>query len=855
MTYLPKKVNHMNTVQSKIEDNIRLLKDFNLSNVEISYLPNKSLNIKIDSSIINFDVFIEKDSRTNRNSFHIFFNANTNSIKTAQYIKENHSDFFKFDVFFYLLRRKSNNTAIIDSIKKLYSKRTARGSSILTSIDYACDIVKKISKIKSDLNFEPIMFDVPSAFINPTIKINPLSLDDIDSNKTSKATKEYIVEWFENSNKPILVTLGKGGVGKTTIAEYFSNMIIQEFKNTSNIFIDSVEIRARLSHNVMEDSYLSLYDIYKESIKEQNVIDEYYFGKNLDYNNFFIIIDGIDELISKVSNFDINQFLDSIIRYNNQIEGSKIIITCRSEYWNIERDNIQLIELKAFDFSQMEGFFRKNFNDDLKKFTRAIDLANEFHQTSKNQSEGNIYHPYALDLITLIIKQNINIKDKLETTHLNTKIKTDYIIAKMCFREKYHSGKPRVTNLSIDEQIKILEYIAIVHNGNIHNSELRDAIFFGVNKNIANNIQEIDYDGYAKSLLSHPLLKYDKNDNCISFAYDFFTDVFKAIYIAYNLSNENLLDEVKIELIRFISEFKFSSQIILDIKNRVTSWENKHKTNLSIIFEIIEDNKDLSFTDKEIMFSGLFNLAYELNKLHIPNHTTNKRTNIDLIESLGIKRNDKINNLCLIDITDERVLFDFSNVLIFENCVFNSYSSFWDLSNEWNENSFFKNCKFLNLGKRTSSKEIPWIIDNNYQNFDINSQKNMDEEFKEQIKNNIEITNELRKEIEKHVIQFVRFFWGAPHAFHSQNYTVIDGSCSTPLIRQFNKFSSLKISMEDFIEICESVNFIEWSYYNNSIKKINVSTLHRSNLKKYIQTNDKPEIVEQIEELIYDKIK
>lgn len=845
----------MNTFNSKIGDNIRLLKDFNFGDVEVSHLPNKSVNTKLDSSIINFDVFVEKNNRTNRDSFHIFFNANTNNIKTAKYIKEKNSDFFKFDVFFYLLRRKSNNTSIIDSVKKLFNYKKSSRNSTITSIEYACDIVKKISKAKSDLKFESLKFDVPSAFINPTIKINPLSIDKLNSNQTTKATKEYIIEWFENSNKPILVILGKGGVGKTTIAEYFSNMITQEFQDTSNIFIDSVEIRARLNNNNRDSSYLSLYDIYKESFKEQNVIDEYYFGINLDYNNFFIIIDGIDELISKVENFDIEMFLDSVISYNNQIESSKIIITCRSEYWNIERENIHLVELKAFDRNQMEVFFKKNFDGDDRKISKSIQLANDFHNNSKEIIEENIYHPYALDLITSIIKQDIHLKDKLETSHLNTKIKTDYIIAKMCYREKYHSGSPRVTNLSIDEQVKILEYIAIVHHGYINENLLKDAIFFGINKNIGNNIQEIDYESYSNSLLSHPLLRYNKNTNTISFAYDFFTDVFKAIYIAYNLSNENLLEEVKIELIRFISEFKFNSQIVIDIKNRVKNWGVTKNTNLSFFIEIIEENKDLTFNEKANLFSGLFNLAFEINKISIPNSSPNKKTNIELIECLGFKEKNKVKNLCLIDVTDEKVLFDFSNVLIFENCIFNNYSSFWNISNEWNDDSHFRNCRFANLGKRTSSKEIAWQVDNNYKNFDINSQKNMDDEFREQVKNNKQIVSELKSEIEKHILQFIRFFWGSPHTFYSQNYIVINSVCKKPLISQFGKFSSLNIGLEDFIKICESVDFIEWSDHNNSIKKINVNSKFKPDLKKYIQTNDKPEIVERLENLVYEKIK
>ncbi|MBW2998202.1 hypothetical protein KY321_01565, partial [Candidatus Woesearchaeota archaeon] len=678
----------------------------------------------------------------------------------------------------------------MDKINDIYQHKNQNSNIIPTRIDYVSDIIKKISKTKSDLRFEQTKFDIPSAFINPTINTDPISTETSSSSPPSTATKKYVVEWFEDISKPILVLLGKGGVGKTTIAEYFSNMILEEYQDTSNIFIDSVEIRSKIKkHNGYE--FLSLYDIYKESIQEKNVLDEYYFTKNLEYNNFFIIIDGIDELISKVPNFDIKRFLESITSINNQIENSKIIISCRSEYWNIVDDNIQLIELEAFDVTQMDSFFKKIFPTEDTKFKRAIDLANEFHNNKFESVQGNKYHPYALDLISSIIKRNIHLKDDLETVRLNTNIKTDYIIAKLCFREKFHTGKPRVTDLSIDEQVKILEYIAIAHNGKINQEEIKEAVFFGINKNLDKNIQDVDYVNYGKSLLSHPLLKFDGSTKNTSFAYDFFTDIFKAIYIAYNLSNENLLDEVKVELLRFIADFKFESQILHDISNRVNQWGDSNKTNLALLIDLIREDKTIENIDKTKLYSGLFNLAYAVNKKFLKEPSPNKKTNTELLRQISIIKGNKVTNLCLNDIIEEKLFFDFSDITQFENCVFNNYSSFWDISNEWNKDVFFKNCKFQNLGKRSSSKEIEWTLDDNYKNFGINSQKFMDEEFREQIKNNKQITDELKNEIEKLINQFIHFFWDSPNTFYAQNYTVRDSACRTPLIAAFSKFSSL----------------------------------------------------------------
>ncbi len=51
--------------------------------------------------------------------------------------------------------------------------------------------------------------------------------------------------------KSVLVLLGKGGIEMSTIAEYFSNEIkVAKYSDTTNIFIDSVEIRNRLNSTI-----------------------------------------------------------------------------------------------------------------------------------------------------------------------------------------------------------------------------------------------------------------------------------------------------------------------------------------------------------------------------------------------------------------------------------------------------------------------------------------------------------------------------------------------------------------------------------------------------------------------------
>jgi len=831
----------------RIEKITKILSDLSLNNSEIKHYPRKSKNFKNhDGRVINFDLFVEKDLRRKRDYFHIVFNGNTNAIETAKYLSKNHNDIFKLDTYIYILRKKGVSTEIIQKIESELPKREA-----VISVEFMSDIIKQISEHKSDIKFKRVNYTLPKAFINPTIlekKIIENSEEIKIENKP--ATNYYIQEWIENTDKPILLILGKGGVGKTTIAEYFSNLIIEQNTNTSSVFIDSIEIKTKLKNDTDQLFSLSLYDLYKASQRDQNIIDEYYFGSNLDHHNFFLIIDGVDELMSKVKTFEIKPFIDSIKDYNKDIKGCKIIITCRTEYWNIKDNSIQEIELQPFDKIQMENFFLKNFENDPKKRQKSNALADIFHLNKEPNNIDNIYHPYALDLIVGIVGQTedeTDLGENLETIRLNTKIDTDYIIAKICFRESHHSGKPRVLDLSIDEQVKILEYLAaVINDTTISLDRLEEAVLFGINKNLEID-QEVDHANIAKSFRSHPLLKFNDENKTISFAFDFYSDVFKSTNLAYILNNDTNFEEVTNEVLEIISNFKFESQLIKDISNRMREWEVEQKISVEQLIQIISKT-NLSITEKENLYSGIFNLSFQINSKFSKSKCQDKITNSELIEDVFMK-NNQINNLCLVNI-EEKIHFDFSRVLKFENCVFHGYSSFWSNKNDWNSNVRFVNCKFKELGEKSSNKEINWVIDNKYTNFDFNSQKNMDDEFKKQFIKIEDHEKELKSDIEKLVKQFIRFFWKS-NVFYAQNYERRDDVCRSPLLTAFNKFSKLDVEIGDFIEKCDSIDFIKWSRYNKNTKKINLHPKFHSEFKKYIQTNDKPKIVKKLEESIY----
>ena len=512
-------------------------------------------------------------------------------------------------------------------------------------------------------------------FVTPIIKSIEGPITDLD----------LIENWFMSEHDPILVITGSGGIGKTTttkvIADRFSKL-----KNNSNIFFIEATDSTIVNYLIRTSEYkqLDIYDFYKASY-ETNAINKDLFRINIDNGNFLLIIDGLDEVFSRIADFDIDNFIASISEdFIKEIGVGKVILTCRTYFWNdqVSKDsNINHLEILPFNNELTKKFFEGKF-DDVNLVRKALKLVNEFNPDQINDN-GNVM-PYVLDVIGKIVEagDDVQLEDINNASYLNLKFKTDYIVYKLFSREE-----KKINQINIEDQCKFFITFAVLYEGKVASKLLPQLWMDNFTRTISNVTIE--------SLKSHPLLQ--EHNGYIIFRYNLFENFFKTLYISNFLAIENN-DKPSLNLIRIlITEGKYGSSLFYDIANRFENWGVNSQLRISDIIETIRKDsfqiEEAPINYKEKFISGIFSLALTINQKQLSSSTEQNTT---LLKAIFEKNQNTLSGIAMINLTasNNNLKFDFKDLKII-NSYFDGYEAFWDC--QFNENTEFTNCTFLNL--------------------------------------------------------------------------------------------------------------------------------------------------------------
>jgi len=535
---------------------------------------------------------------------------------------------------------------------------------------------------------EPGKFTITNNFIVPEFKSKDAAITDFDQ----------IENWLLSGHDPILVITGGGGIGKTTTARVIADKFQALKTNSRVIFIEASDpiVMSQLLR-MSDNKQIDLYDFYMANYGNEGVSKDL-FRINLDIGNFLLIIDGLDEVFSRIPNFNVQNFISSISTdFVREIGVGKVLLTCRSYFWRddiSEETNINHVEIEAFTPNHANEFFKSKFKGSERKIRKSMDIIENI-VLNRSKEKGRIM-PYIVDLVGKIVETGDEILDDegQNVSFLDLNLTNDYVAYRIFVREQLKNS-----SMSIEQQCKFFIYFAVFYSGRIKEFELPQMW--------SNHFDEGLSDTKLVALKAHPLLE-EINSNIV-FKYDFFEVFFKSIYLSGLLLNfESKIPDSKL-LRSILSEGRFGSTLFDETAKRlVENWHDESKLRVIDIIDFIRKSTDHAgeFNEKSVTqaISAIFALALTINQLK---YNDQPATNTALLENLFGASNGDIVGLSIVKYSQlgNSAKFNFSNLKLI-NCYFDTYELFWECT--FNATTRFVDCTFYNLPTTTltSSRDV-----------------------------------------------------------------------------------------------------------------------------------------------------
>jgi len=622
----------------------------------------------------------------------------------------------------------------------------------------------------------------------------------------------YIKKWYLEEENPILVVKGTGGIGKTTFAQYIADKLSTENTDMTTLFIDSAQIKDSLLRNIRNSENINIYDFYAAlcDYNSEEKLSKELFRINIDAGNILLLIDGLDEVISKIPGFNTTAFLNSIYEISKNIGEGKVIITCRTHFWeltDLPKRKFNIIELLPFNEEQTNLFFQRSFTED-KKQKKALKIAKEFNFAG---TLNNTFHPYVLDIIRSIIndKESIEIDlSEMSSKFLKSKIKNDYIIYRICDRER-----KRIGQISVDEQIVFFTYMATHRYGAINKENFNEEIKIALKKHVdSTNIE---------AFKSHPFL-YER-DRTITFRYDFFTDYFRSIFLSNFFKFTNDVESIESNSIFFnlIRDYCWhGSTMISDIVGRIDSWDEDDILYASDLIDRISKTESIELPERRKIISNYFIVCLELNFATKSNSTLE---NTKLLNML-FGNNTTINNLSIINLNSS-VKFDFTG-LYFNECYFDNYGSFGEC--RFDDNTIFHKCYLLNIKFNKVGNVIP---SDRFQ--DCTKDKNIEEAFKMNADLNVSKTEQAKNFLDSYF-----------HLFYSNGMLGRQWEDSV-ISPRFGGIDKYKYGYKSTSRILKKHNVV---FVNRELNrnKLEINPEYKENISRYVKDGTVSEIISKL---------
>lgn len=554
-----------------------------------------------------------------------------------------------------------------DQRKPELRRRNVEAEFSPLQVFYIEDFMRDHCSPKMNDDFNGAGYLTEENFVLPTFEIRT------DDKREVKRDFWFIENWMQRRYSPVLVITGAGGIGKTTFADYIADKFKEVYKNIVPIYIEAKKIVDKLNKRGLSDYSFNIFDFYEEYKKEcdeDKVLNGDLFGKNLDASNIFVVVDGLDEIISRFDSFNVDSFLNSIVDISNNLGYGKVVITCRTHFWNkskyydiFEKGKVVVIEMLPFDSTQIKEYFGLCFDNDKKKVEKAEGISKDF--VYPDDRGKKMFHPFVLDVIRNMIDRGygeIVTNKGFFSDYLCVGMKKDYIIYRMLEREVIRIGQ-----ISVDDQVKLFVYISINNKGIMESRGLNSLVCEAVGRHVDSSKIE--------AIKSHPF--FDCKGDKFLFRYDFLCDYFKGIYITRFFRYGSECADINSRFIEIVSDqaWYYNAPMCEDVASRFLDWSDDDHLKWSDMIKQLWELYDSEGIAKDVLYkcvSGVFSVSLWISEKNKGNNIEN---NTYIMKGLFGVREDVVSGMVIINMTDssKKLRFDYSNCIIENSCIDNYY--------------------------------------------------------------------------------------------------------------------------------------------------------------------------------------
>ena len=547
---------------------------------------------------------------------------------------------------------------------------------------------------------------------------------------------EFIKRKFDKEEQVSAnIIIAPGGTGKTTLCQYIANHY-QNPESAVSVFIQSEALRAKSNIDIYDsvkiESVYDLYEIYSKVLREDSIIyDRTTFEVALLTGRLVLVIDGMDEIISLFpEGFNLNGFLESIDKLNNELACCRVVITSRNDvfdsnyiesYETLTKYNLYGFDIEACN-KYLERRFRSYSSPDL---MRKKVIANIEPLISADENKRVL--PFVVDLLSTLVEDSvednsfdINLSFHGKIYESNTGI-IDYLVYAILRREH----ERQQIEIPVEDVLDIFLEISSTHKDSFTRDDFVDTVsMFLVG----------DVTALSLKLLRNPLLSIDGGNIC-RFKYDFISDYFKSIRIIHSINRK----EISSDFIKLLSKTVYSDTAIVDEVVKYFK-ENKEKFLFSAKHIISEIKKSIELDEahgkNDVKFRAIACLIRVFSNISGPSISKKEFTDeiIELmgsgrgVENLAIYGNEKAMDFSNLDIVDSRFVgyknftsSKFDNTQ-FRNCYFDSV--FNDIIPEGINANMFSECRLGDLN----------VVIDNAQEKSVKSQELLEKELRDFLK-------------------------------------------------------------------------------------------------------------------------